>query len=300
MSHLDNKLNILIAYPYFTKNMLNTVKRLFPTKDEYRLIVDSGAFSAHNAGMTVSLDEYCKFLDMLKTQDLAIEGCIQLDVIFDGEETRANYKKMVEMGYDPCPIFTRGDDEEYFLELINSDKYVFVGGVQRGINNRNFAKWILEQSKGKKVHLLAFIKPDFLNHYKPYSVDASSWSSTARYGTIGFFNNGRIKIINKSDFAKPPKKNFLDSCEKLKIPAHAIRKLRFNESWSSFGALDFSITADVPVRGIAQFINTIHWVYYSIMAQNKIDTKIYLAISQSLHLEVVRGAYDHLKRNGVI
>lgn len=300
MSKLDNRLNILIAYPYFSAQMIAKFKELFPDKNDYRLIVDSGAFSAYNAGMVVTMDEYCKFLDTLMATGINMEGYIQLDVIFDGEATKRNYREMLDRGYKPCPVFTRGDDEQYFLDLVKEDHYVFVGGVQKGINNRNFAKWILENSIGKKVHLLAFIKPDFINHYKPYSVDASSWSSTSRFGTLGYYAGGRIKTLEKSLFSKPPKQEFLNICNKLKIPLHAIKQLRFNDSWTSFEATNFSEKKDIPVKGLAQFITLINWVYYSIMAQNKVDTKIYLAVGQPLHLEIMHGAYKHLVDNKII
>jgi hypothetical protein len=297
---MDSKLNLLIAFPYFTKQMVGKFITLFPNQNDYRLIVDSGAFSAYNAGMNIELDDYCKFLDNLFKSPIKVEAYIQLDVVFDGEATQKNYNIMIEKGYDPCPIFTRGDSEDYFFELINSGKYVFVGGVQRGVNNRNFAKWVLENSTNKKVHLLAFIKPDFINHYKPYSVDASSWSSTSRYGTIAYYYKGRVKMLDKIAFNKAPSKLFIQSCKNLCIPDHAIKKLRFNDSWQSFSAKDFSIVEDIPVKGLAQFISLVHWIYYSIMAQNKVGTKIYLAVGQPLHLEIMHGAYKHLRDNKLI
>lgn len=268
--------------------------------EEYRLLVDSGAFSAWNANIEITMDEYCDFLKKLKKEKLNVEDYVQLDKVYDGEATQANYKDMLARGFDPAPVFQRGDSEEYFHELVNSGKYVFVGGVQKGVNNRNFAKWVLENSKGKKVHLLAFIKPDFVNHYKPYSIDSSSWSSTSRFGTVGYFLKGRIKVIDKKMFASPPPKSFIDSCLKLKIPMHAIKKLRLNGSWQSFDAVDFSVEKDVPVKGLAQFISIIHWVYYSVTAQNKIGTKIYLAVGQPLHLRIFKAAYDHLAKNKLI
>lgn len=295
----DNKLNILVAFPYFSDSMIKAFLDDWKP-EEYRLLVDSGAFSAYNAGMDITMDDYCNFLKKLEKSGVVVDNYVQLDKVYDGEQTQKNYIEMLERGFDPAPVFQRGDEEEYFHKLLNDDKYLFVGGVQKGVNNRNFAKWVLENSKGKKVHLLAFIKPDFINHYKPYSVDASSWSATSRFGRMSYYYKGRIKLLDKQIFTSPPPKSFMDSCLKLKIPMHAIKKLRLNGSWNSFDATDFSVEKDVPVKGLAQFISLIHWVYYSIQAQNKIGTKIYLAVGQPQHLKIFKCAYDHLKRNKLI
>jgi hypothetical protein len=124
---------------------------------------------------------------------------------------------MIERGFKPAPVFTRGADEKYFFELLERDEYVFVGGVQTGINSESFAKWVLENSKNKRVHLLAFIRPDLVNYYRPYSVDASSWSCTSRFGRIAHYENGRMVLTPKTEFIKSPPKNFLAAAERMDI-----------------------------------------------------------------------------------
>ena len=132
----DTKLNILIAYPYFSNSCRKELVSTFHP-DEYRLIVDSGAFSAYNSGMTIELPKYCEFIDSLKL-DIPKFDYVQLDVVFDEEGTIRNYRKMLEDGYDPCPVYTRGSKKEYWQELLDTKKYIFVGGVQGGEGARNY------------------------------------------------------------------------------------------------------------------------------------------------------------------
>jgi hypothetical protein len=298
MQKFDNKLNLLIAYPYFSPPMLEMLTSRF-NPENYRLIVDSGAFSVYNAGERIELEDYCKFIRWVESR-VSLEAYIQLDVVFNEIETLKNYNLMIERGFKPAPVFTRGADENYFHELLERDEYVFVGGVQTGINSEAFAKWVLENSKDKRVHLLAFIRPDLINHFKPFSVDASSWSCTSRFGRIGHYEKGRMVLTPKDEFRRSPPKNFLRAAEALGIDRNTILKLRFDESWTSFGATEFGGDPNVPVKGLAQFITIMNFIYYTILAQNKIGTKIYLAVGQPLHLSIFAAAYKHLKDKGLI
>lgn len=294
----DTKLNLLIAYPYFSEPMMDMLQKTFKP-DEYRLIVDSGAFTAYNAGHEVKLDDYCGFLKRLEERKIDLETYIQLDVVFNEVETLKNLHLMRDRGFNPAPVFTRGADEDYFFELLEKDEYVFVGGVQSGINHENFAKWVLENSKDKMVHLLAFIRPDMINHYKPFSVDSSSWSCTSRFGRVGYYADGRVNLVPKDEFAKKPPKAFIESCKKMGINKETILSLGYNESWTSFEATEL-VDKVGPHKGLAQFLTIMNFIYYSILAQNNIGTKIYLAVGQPLHLKIFAAAYRQLQRNGLI
>jgi hypothetical protein len=297
-SSFDDKLNILIAFPYFSKGVLEELKKM--DRNSYRLIVDSGAFSAHNSGEEVKLDDYCAFIKFLQDQPINLEAYVQLDVIFNELETLKNYRTMLERGFEPAPVFTRGSDEKYFQELCKQGEYVFVGGVQRGLNNRAFAKWVLENSSQYKVHLLAFIKPDFINHYKPYSVDSSSWSNTSRFGMISYYDKGRINAVSKADFKDGPPKRFVEAVRRYGITDEMISCLQFNDSWTSFEYRGEPLSAPVKVKGLAQFITIVTWIYYTIQAQNNVRTKIYMAIGQHLHLNIFNSAYQFLKAKKAI
>ena len=297
----SGKLNILIAYPYFKPKVKEILAELPP--EDYRLIVDSGAFSAYNSGHTIELPKYCEFLTDLK-KDFTNFDYVQLDVVFNEEKTIENYKRMLDMGFDPCPVFTRGSNFDYFHELMETRKYVFVGGVQRGKGANNFAKWILENSSyienGDRVHLLAYVRPDFINHYKPFSVDSSSWTAAGRYGLIPYYTKGRLSQVSKKDFISKPPKAFLDSCAKLKIPYNVIKKLRYKESWFNTSRFEYCEDPNKPTITLPTFITACQYIYYTIEAEKKIGTRIYMAVGDNFQLTIIIQAYNYLKERGVI
>lgn len=298
----DKTLNILVAYPYLTPKMKESL--LNERQEDYRMIVDSGAFSVYNAGHTVDIDAYCEFIKDMRASftKLVDLNFVQLDVIFNEEETVKNYEYQTSLGLDVCPVYTRGGSVERLDYLLEQDKYIFVGGVQRGKGNKNFAKMVLEKSQGKKVHYLAFVKPDYVNHYKPYSVDSSSWLAAARYGECLYYKGkGRMSSINKKAFTKKPPENFIEACRKLHIPYDMVKKLRFNESWIN-DSRDIELNYDPTcgLRSLSQFVTTIHYVYYILEAQNKVGTHIYMAVSNPHDLRRVFQAYEFLKEKGVI
>lgn len=57
---MADKLNILVAYPYFSEGIRSFLSERDPST--FRLIVDSGAFTAWNTGAEVTMEGYTKFL----------------------------------------------------------------------------------------------------------------------------------------------------------------------------------------------------------------------------------------------
>jgi hypothetical protein len=294
-------MNLLIAYPYFKKNTAEWMRLLNTLDpDDYRLIIDSGAFSAYNSGHEVTLDGYCSFLKAIEYS--RFERAVQLDVVFKPEETKLNLDIMRDRGFNVSPVFTRGDDFNYFDELLTRDEYVFVGGVQsQGKGNSEplrFANECLKRSKGKKVHYLAFIRPDYLIYYKPYSVDASSWSSSAQFGNLMLYDgNGRMRSFDRSHFKTFPKPEIISLMRSLKIEMDEIKELQKLDKWRNKGLSRL----DNPDRFTGNiFYSILAFLKYSIDAQNKIGTRIYNAIGHAWQLDLFIHAHRHLKERQVI
>lgn len=54
--------NVLVAFPYWQ----DEIARLMQAHpDTFRLLIDSGAFTAWKAGKSIALDDYCRFLEAL-------------------------------------------------------------------------------------------------------------------------------------------------------------------------------------------------------------------------------------------
>lgn len=293
----DKKLNILYAYPYFTSKALEEFSKI--DRSKFRLIIDSGAFSAYNSGFKIEFNDYLRFLDSIKW--LKPDAQVQLDVVFNPKETQENYKKSLELGYDVAPVFTRGDSIDYLYRLTENDSYVFIGGVQGGQGAKEFAKYILERFKNKKIHYLAFVRPDWLIHYSPYSTDSSSWSASQRFGQIDVYKNGKLFRFNKLDFIKRPSEDILKLFLDIGINYKMLKKLSKAESWITRQFKPEQLYSNSEsCDNLHGFISMCSWIKYSIEYQNKIGTKIYLAVSSEWQIRTLYAAYQHLEMNKII
>lgn len=295
----DLKLNLLVAFPYFKKGMTEEFGLM--NRDDYRLIVDSGAFTAYNCGKVIKLDDYHSFIKTV--QHLQPDAFIQLDKVFDPEGTRLNLQKSRDAGFNVCPVFTRGDEIKYFEKLIDDKEYVFIGGIQQGEGAKPFVKFILERYSKEKIHFLAFVRPDWLIHYAPYSTDSSSWSSSVRYGACDLFNHrtGFIKRFSKELFRKRPDEKVTQLFFENGIDWNMIKKLSAKESWIHGKFNPERLFDNSPsCMALHVFISFCSWIRYTIAYQNKLGTKIYIAINGGDQLRMLKFAHHHLKTKGVI
>ena len=290
-SQSDKKLNLLVAYPYLTDANIELLSKW--DRNKYRLIIDSGAFSAFNSGAEIRFEDYCAFLDRIKF--LNWDAAVQLDVVFNPKETQINYQRHLDRGDRVCPVFTRGDKWDYMQSLIDNDKYVFVGGVQGGSGAKEFAKYCLERTKGKMIHFLAFVRPDWLIHYRPFSVDSSSWSSSCRFGSLHLYvGDGRIKALERKDFIKRPSNAILNRFAQIGFDYGMVQKLGFSEAWSSRRVGEGNKFETHIFASICSYIK------FSVEAQNKIGTRIYLAMNYDHYTKKLMAAYDMLLEKGLI
>jgi hypothetical protein len=192
------KLNLLVAYPYMSRSVIEC---LIEHKDKIRFLLDSGAFTAWKKGSTINLDDYCKFIEKLPITPWRY---FNLDVVGNPKESFNNYQKMLERGFTPMPVFTRGEDVSMLEEYYKTSDVVAIGGLVKTNNNAGFVKGIMSKVKDRKVHLLGFAKLDFLKTYKPYMADSSRWANGALYG-LGdlYLGNGLpFVIINRENLKK--------------------------------------------------------------------------------------------------
>ena len=293
----DAKLYILIAYPYFS----NVAYKFFQEnkRDDYELLVDSGAFTAYNSGKEVKLDDYCKFLDSIKP--LGDLPAIQLDVIGNTKEGWQNYLTMKERGYKVLPVFHRGDDIEFLDRLWEESEHVCIAGIMRKTKWKPYAKWLLDKAGDRKSHWLAFVNMPFIKHYKPYSVDSSSWRAAMRYGMLSLpRSDGTFKIVPRKNFSQRPSQEILELLYRLGLTDAQIGLLRFEASWRGSYKIDFiPENSAVAVAGFADAVNAMAHIKRAFDVRKRIGTKIHLAI-ESGSLGIIFTAYDFLKKRDVL
>lgn len=289
---MADKLNILVAYPYFSDGIRAHLSERDPST--FRLIVDSGAFTAWNTGAEVTMEGYTKFLKTIPSSwDWR---AVQLDVYGDPEGTYANWQRMLDMGWhDIMPVFTRGDSLERLEEFYEATDYIMFGGIAFGGENKNYIKWFAERNKGRRVHWLGFVNLPFIKHYRPESVDSSSITSAQRYGSIVYYRgHGELKTLQKSDFAKRPPLDFLRECERRGFTMDELRQLGSSQAWT--GAV--RVPSKDDLRGFASFVTYTHHVWRGIEVERNLGTKVYLAFATEQDMAGAFHAYDFMQQRG--
>lgn len=279
------KLNILVAFPYFKKSIYEYLQTKDPST--FRLIVDSGAFTAWNTGKVISLEKYCEFLKTIPKEWEYY--AVQLDVYGNPKETYVNYLKMLEMGFnDIMPVFTRGDTVERLEEFYSHTDYIMFGGIAIGGENRNYVKWFCETNKERKAHWLGFVNVPFMKKYKPYSVDSSSMFSTQRWGQLQVYvGNGALRSVHKRKFNTKPSDELIKHMIKAGCEMNEIKLLSQQDAWNG-GVTDNSI------KGTASFITVKSHVKRAVEVERNIGTKIYFAVASANHLDDIFKAYNIL------
>lgn len=187
---------ILLSYFYW-KNKVEKVKDFMRSGME--VFIDSGAFSAKSSGASISLNNYCAFLNEVKAPYYA-----GLDVIGDAVATQNNQIQMEEMGFNPIPTFHLGSTI-HKLDFLLKYPYIALGGLvfEEGIENHLDLVWriLLQNNPNVKVHGFGVTNIDFLKRYPWYSIDSSSYSSFRRFRreTI-LWDNFNFKTLEKTEF----------------------------------------------------------------------------------------------------
>lgn len=261
----------------------------------FRLIVDSGAFTAWNTGKHIDMQEYCTFLKTIpKDWETKV---VQLDVYGNPAQTYINYIKMLNDGYkDVMPVFTRGDTIERLEEFYTHTDYIMFGGIAIGGENRNYVKWFCDINKGRKAHWLGFVNVPFMKHFKPYSVDSSSATSTSRYGNL-YYNvgNGHLKSLHRRKFKAQPPELLINSLVKTGFTVKEILLLKQLNAWEG----GISKPHSSP-RGLAGFMSLVSHLKRAIDIENNLGTKIYLAMGNVNQLQSLYDALQFLKERKVI
>lgn len=262
----DKHLNLLVAYPYCCKPVINELKKISDKVETFRFLLDSGAFTAHNSGKDVSLDEYCRFIENLPLKPWRY---FSLDVIGDAEATMRNYEIMIKRGFNPVPVFTNGDKLNVLDEYYKTSDMVGVGGLV-GLKKNELLNSVYNTQKhveGKKTHLLGFTRIEHLKKLRPYSCDSSSWETGSMFGNTRFYlGKGNFLKLERKDFIGKPSERLLRLALEHGVD---IRDLA-SESRGWRGGNSASRVASARA-----------WLKCSIDVEKNIGTKLFLATSAS-------------------
>lgn len=195
---------ILESYHYiFRQSYVEKIR-----KDQKRVFLDSGAFSAFTQGVKVNLDKYCRYI---KEHEDILECASVLDSIGDAQGTFENQIAMERNGVYPLPCFHYGEDERYLEYYVANYEYITLGGMVP-ISTPQLKLWLdrlwdkyLTDGNGRprlKVHGFGLTTRSLMERYPWYSVDSSAWVQTAANGGILHPDYGLIAISENSPSRK--------------------------------------------------------------------------------------------------
>lgn len=189
------KFPLLISYAHL-KGLKKETIEFFLSDPRMEVIIDSGGFTALNAGWEIDMESYLRFIDEYGKY---MFGYMALDKIGDIAETKRRLEYMLSKGYTPIPIHVRGDTKERMDELYNYSDFVAFGGLRRphsGPAPKSYIKKKMEWAEGRKCHWLGYTTLAQIKTFRPYSVDCSSWASSLMYGSLSVYEGGGKPFVN--------------------------------------------------------------------------------------------------------
>ena len=196
--------NILESYHYVNKVKYVESMR----KNNAKIFLDSGAFSAYTLNTKIYLAEYCNFiknnLDVIKIEEGVLLASV-LDDIKSPLKTYQNQLAMERLNIKPLPCFHLGEDPRYLEYYIANYNYITIGGMLKYstaqlielldtlwehylVGNNGFPKL--------KIHGFGITNFSIVERYPWHSVDSSSWVQAASFGNIVTPKFGNIAISN--------------------------------------------------------------------------------------------------------
>ena len=183
-----DRLNLLVSRQVYQRPTCAAVVRHFGPR--IRLMIDCGAFVDYQKGLEPwTVPRYIAWLqsvlDELDGTGIEIDGYMALDVVGDADATLSNYEQMLDAGYSPIPILTRGASDAHLRRFLDTSGRIALGGIFGGSADQSaLRKMVSRLPRGYPQHWLGFSQHDFVSYYRPDSVDTTSWARSTKWGDI--------------------------------------------------------------------------------------------------------------------
>lgn len=174
--------DIMLSYIYIRTWKLTRIKGC-------NIFLDSSAYAAFNRKNPIKIDIF-EYIDFIQSCDINFVNYVNLDVVYNPEETLKNQKIMEDAGLKPIPVYHWGDDISILQDYVQDYDYIGIGGTvpiggrrkkQLSIDLRKLLDMF--DTSTKKFHLFGFTSFQgirFLSD-RVYSVDSSTWIHRTRY-----------------------------------------------------------------------------------------------------------------------
>ena len=280
MNKLPESLNVLVAYPYML--LKENQKTLIDSEINYRLLLDSGAFTAHKSGKPISLDEYCRFLE---NPPVSVWRYFALDVIGNPEHTERNYLTMLSRGFNPIPVYTCGEDVSVIDDLYKTSDVIGIGGLNFMNNRKAYVNAIMRKINGRNVHWLGFTKFEMIKAHKPFSCDSTTYLNGPKYGILHMYlGKGQHVAIHRKKMNKLPSAEICEQIHKCGFDPYCFSKI---ESW--FGTFSKS-----------RYLSGTSAVYKSMDIERTIGTLYFNAAAFNPDLKILIDGFNHFSKRGYL
>lgn len=163
---------LLISFAYIKKWIES--QSLFAYRD---WVMDSGAFSAHNAGVHIELQDYIDVCKRLKESDPTLTEIFALDVISDWKGSLKNCEEMWRQGIEAIPCFHVGEPEHVLKSIARDYPKIALGGAVGYRQKDRWAQECFSRVWPKKIHGFGFGSARSVMALPWHSVDATNWET---------------------------------------------------------------------------------------------------------------------------
>lgn len=162
------------------------------------MFADSGAFSAATLGAEIKLADYAAWL---KDWQGVVTTAATLDVIGDPDATQRNTLALEDMGLRVLPVFHTGSPWDRLEKLCARYPYIALGGMVPYTRMAGeVMRWLVKcfqigKKHGTVFHGFGQTSVRVMAALPFYSVDSSTWSTGARYGSMFLWNESRARTV---------------------------------------------------------------------------------------------------------
>lgn len=188
---------ILVSFHYFRTDKF--AERLAAFDRKPLVFADSGGFSAMSVGADVTVPDYGAWLtDHASLIDVAAT----LDVIGDHKATAKNTAALERMGHQVAPVFHVGSPWPVLKKLVKEHKLIALGGMvpHARSNGDALRRWLtyavrIGEDAGCRFHAFGITAPKIIAPLPLFSIDSTTWKSSARFGDLHLWDDKRGWVV---------------------------------------------------------------------------------------------------------
>ena len=193
-----------------------------------RCYVDPGTWTdsqKRQSGRPYSVGDYAAWVSSQRAKGIHFDRFLSLNILGENDLTLSNLQSLVDLGYDPVPVWQpgmNGAEVAFLYTCAGPSELVAMGGArQRGwvhtirVALRSF--WPAYRD-GSHVHILGLSDTTTLAEWRPRSADASSWAAGLRFGHLKSYAPGSLSMGTKVKNGDPLNDASLAFIDLLEVP----------------------------------------------------------------------------------